>query len=92
MRDALLAARLHVPADLEGVAGDVADLDAPWNGELLHVGEAAILGFSCVKKKRKKKESDKAVTVTVKQNNIKLDEVLQTVFLKQILSEHDSNF
>lgn len=56
MRDALLAARLHVPADLEGVAGYVADLDAPRNGELLHVGEAAVLGFSCLKKKEREKE------------------------------------
>lgn len=49
MRDALLAARLHVPADLEGVAGDVADLDVLRNGELLHLGDAAVLGFtSCV--------------------------------------------
>lgn len=36
VRDALLAARLHVPADLEGVAGDVADLDALRNRKLLH--------------------------------------------------------
>lgn len=44
--DALLAARLHVPTDLEGVAGDVADLDVLRNRERLH---AAILGFtSCV--------------------------------------------
>lgn len=49
MRDALLAARLHVPADLEGVTGDVADLDVLRNGELLCLGDAAILGFtSCI--------------------------------------------
>lgn len=46
VRDALLAARLHVPADLEGVAGDVADLDVLRDGELLHLGEAAVLGFA----------------------------------------------
>lgn len=45
MRDALLAARLHVPADLEGVAGDVADLDVLRDGKLLHLGEAAVLRF-----------------------------------------------
>lgn len=49
MCDALLAARLHVPADLEGVAGDVADLDVLRNRELLRLRDAAILGFtSCV--------------------------------------------
>lgn len=37
VRDALLAARLHVPADLEGVAGDVADLDVLRNRELLQL-------------------------------------------------------
>lgn len=41
--DALLAAGLHVPADLEGVAGDVADLDFLRNGELLH---PAVLGLT----------------------------------------------
>lgn len=46
VRDALLAVRLHVPADLEGVAGDVADLDVLRDGELLHLGEAAVLGFA----------------------------------------------
>lgn len=45
MCDALLAARLHVPADLEGVAGDVADLDVLRDGKLLHLREAAVLGF-----------------------------------------------
>lgn len=34
--DALLGASLHVPADLEGVAGDVADLDVLRNGKLFH--------------------------------------------------------
>lgn len=49
MCDALFAARLHVPADLEGVTGDVADLDVLRNGELLCLGDAAILGFtSCI--------------------------------------------
>lgn len=52
MRDALLAARLHVPADLEGVTGDVADLDVLRNRELLHLRDAAVLGFtSCVVEK-----------------------------------------
>lgn len=46
MCDALLAACLHVPADLEGVTGDVADLDVLRNGELLHLRDAAILGFT----------------------------------------------
>lgn len=51
MRDALFVARLHVPADLEGVAGDVADLNVLRNGELLHLRDAAVLGFtSCVVK------------------------------------------
>lgn len=51
--DALLAARLHVPADLERVAGDVADLDVLRNGELLHLGDAAVLGFaSCTVNKQ----------------------------------------
>lgn len=44
--DALLAARLHVPADLEGVAGYVADLDVLRNRKLLHLGDAAVLGFT----------------------------------------------
>lgn len=44
--DALLAACLHVPADLEGVTGDVADLDILRNRKLLHLGDAAILGFT----------------------------------------------
>ncbi len=53
VRDALLAARLHVPAYLEGVAGDVADLDVLRNRELLHLGDAAILGFtSCAIEKQ----------------------------------------
>ena len=53
MRDALLAARLHVPADLEGVTGDVADLDVLRNGELLHLRDAAVLGFTaCVNEKQ----------------------------------------
>jgi len=51
--DALLAARLHVPADLEGVAGDVADLDILRNRELLHLRYAAILGFTSCKIKFK---------------------------------------
>lgn len=51
--DALLAARLHVPADLEGVTGDVADLDVLWHRELL-LRKAAILGFtSCLVEKKK---------------------------------------
>lgn len=44
--NALLAARLHVPADFEGVAGDVADLDVLRNRELLHLRDAAVLGFT----------------------------------------------
>lgn len=52
--DALLAARLHVPADLEGITGDVADLDILRNRELLHLRDAAVLGFtSCVSKRKK---------------------------------------
>lgn len=52
MRDALLAALLHVPADLERVAGDVADLDALRDGQLLRVGDGAVLGFtSCAEPK-----------------------------------------
>lgn len=52
--DALFAAWLHVPADFEGVAGDVADLDVLRNRKLLHLRDAAILGFSsCVVKKKK---------------------------------------
>lgn len=51
MRDALFVAWLHVPADLEGVAGDVADLNVLRNGQLLHLRDAAVLGFtSCVVK------------------------------------------
>lgn len=47
--DALFVARLHVPADLEGVAGDAADLDALRDGELARLRDAAVLGFtSCV--------------------------------------------
>lgn len=58
MRDALLAACLHVPADLEGVTGDVADLDVLRNRELLHLRDAAVLGFtSCVVEKQKTKRS-----------------------------------
>lgn len=49
VRDALPAAWFHVPADLEGVTGDVADLDVPRNRELLQLRDAAVLGFtSCV--------------------------------------------
>lgn len=55
--DALLAARLHVPADLEGVTGDVADLDVLRDRELLHLRDAAVLGFtSCVVEKRNTKQ------------------------------------
>lgn len=46
MRDALFVAWLRVPADLEGVAGDVADLDVLRDGELLHLRDAAVLGFT----------------------------------------------
>lgn len=50
--DALLAAWLHVPAYLEGVAGDVADLDVLRNRKLLHLRDTTILGFtSCVDEK-----------------------------------------
>ena len=46
--DAFLHAGLHVPADLEGVAGDVADLDVLRDRKFLHLHDAAVLGFiSC---------------------------------------------
>lgn len=49
MSDAFFVPWLHVPADLEGVAGDVADLNVLRDGELLHLRDAAVLGFtSCV--------------------------------------------
>lgn len=58
MRDALLAACLHVPADLERVTGDVANLDVLRNWELLHLRDAAVLGFtSCTVQERKKKDT-----------------------------------
>lgn len=63
MSDALLAAWLHVPADLEGVAGDVADLDVLRNGELLHLRDAAVLGFtSCVVEKQNEQISIKSIS------------------------------
>lgn len=43
VRDALLAARLHVPADPEGVTGDVADLDVLRNRELLHLRDTTCI-------------------------------------------------
>lgn len=47
--DAFFVAWLHVPADLEGVAGDAADLDALRDGELARLRDAAVLGLtSCV--------------------------------------------
>lgn len=49
MSDAFFVPWLHVPADLEGVTCDVADLNVLRDGELLHLRDTAILGFtSCV--------------------------------------------
>lgn len=49
MSDAFFVPWLHVPADLEGVTCDVADLNVLRDGELLHLRDTAVLGFtSCV--------------------------------------------
>lgn len=42
MRDPILASALHVPADLEGVACDVADQDLLRNRQLVPVPDAAV--------------------------------------------------
>jgi len=54
--DALLAARLHVPADPEGVTGDVADIDVLRNRELLQLGDRAVLGFTGCGVKKEEEE------------------------------------
>lgn len=43
--DALLDTGLHVPANLERVTCDVADLDVLRDRKLLHLYDAAVLGF-----------------------------------------------
>lgn len=42
VRDPLSASAVHVPADLEGIAGDVTDPDLPRNRQVVHVPEAAV--------------------------------------------------
>lgn len=49
MSDAFFVPWLHVPTDLEGVTCDVADLNVLRDGELLHLRDTAVLGFtSCM--------------------------------------------
>lgn len=43
--DALLGPGIHVPTDLEGVTGDVADFNVLRNRELLHLCNATVLGL-----------------------------------------------
>lgn len=67
--DALLAARLHVPADLEGVTGDVADLDVLRDGELLHLRDAAILGFTACVVEQKQNKNRRSTDLMVDMRN-----------------------
>lgn len=49
MSDVFFVLWLHVPADLEGVTCDVADLNVLRDGEVIHLRDTAVLGFtSCV--------------------------------------------
>lgn len=56
--DALLAAWIHVPADLEGVAGDVTDLDVLRDRKFLHLRDTAILGFTSCEDERTIRDVD----------------------------------
>lgn len=54
MSDAFFVPWLHVPADLEGVTCDVADLNVLRDRKLLHLRDTAVLGFtSCVVKNKR---------------------------------------
>lgn len=64
--DALLAACLHVPADLEGVAGDVTDLDVLRNRKLLHLRDAAVLGFTACDVGKSSVDIEQYITVFTK--------------------------